>query len=81
MQIFDELKAQGVQEIGFISMDGVTGLEEGAKAVWKRCFAYVEQLLTIRRRGAKLCTQPIREKWLICVDRATWQYVKHFRVV
>ena len=32
MQIFDELKARGVQEVGFISMDGLSGLEEGAKA-------------------------------------------------
>ena len=35
MQIFDEIKARGVQDIGFISMDGVSGLEDGAKAVFK----------------------------------------------
>ena len=34
MQIFDELKARGVQELGFLSMDGVAGLEEGAKAIF-----------------------------------------------
>ena len=34
MQIFDELKACGLQEVSFISMDGVTGLEEGAKAIF-----------------------------------------------
>ena len=28
MQIFDELKARGVEDVGFICMDGVSGLEE-----------------------------------------------------
>ena len=46
MQIFDELKARGVQDIGFISMDGVSGLEEGAKAIFKevvvqRCIVHL----------------------------------------
>lgn len=35
MQIFDELKSRGVQDVGFISMDGVSGLEDGAKAIFK----------------------------------------------
>lgn len=30
MKIFDEIKQRGVEEIFFISMDGVSGLEEGA---------------------------------------------------
>lgn len=34
MQIFDELKGRDVKEIGFLSMDGLAGLEEGAKAVF-----------------------------------------------
>ena len=34
MQIFDELKSRGVQEVGFVSMDGVTGFEEGAKTIF-----------------------------------------------
>ena len=33
MQIFDEIKARGVQEVGFMCMDGVSGLEDGAKAI------------------------------------------------
>ena len=36
MQIFDELKARGVEDILFISMDGVSGLEEGAKSIFKK---------------------------------------------
>ena len=46
MQIFDELKARGLKEIGFLSMDGVTGLEDGAKAIFpqvvvQRCIAHL----------------------------------------
>ena len=33
MQVFDEIKARGVEDIFFISMDGVSGLESGAKAI------------------------------------------------
>lgn len=34
MQIFDELRARGLEKIGFLSMDGVSGLEEGARAIF-----------------------------------------------
>lgn len=46
MQIFDELKSRGVEDILFISMDGVSGLESGAKAIFKdvvvqRCIVHL----------------------------------------
>jgi len=46
MQIFDELKARGVEDVFFISMDGVSGLEEGAKAIFpkvvvQRCIVHL----------------------------------------
>lgn len=46
MQIFDELKARGVEEIGFLSMDGVSGLEDGARAIFpqvvvQRCIVHL----------------------------------------
>lgn len=46
MKIFDELKARGVEDILFICMDGVSGLEEGAKAIFKdvtvqRCIVHL----------------------------------------
>jgi transposase-like protein len=46
MQIFDEIKARGVEDILFISMDGVSGLEEGAKSIFKdtvvqRCIVHL----------------------------------------
>lgn len=31
MQIFDEVKNQGVEDIFFLAMDGVSGLESGAR--------------------------------------------------
>ena len=34
MQIFDEIRSRGVQDVGFISMDGVSGLEEGARSIF-----------------------------------------------
>ena len=46
MQIFDEIKQRGVEDIFFISMDGVSGLEEGAKEIFKgvivqRCIVHL----------------------------------------
>ncbi|MDQ0342531.1 transposase-like protein [Lederbergia wuyishanensis] len=46
MQIFDEIKAKGVEDIFFLSMDGVSGLEEGAKAIFpqvivQRCIVHL----------------------------------------
>lgn len=46
MQVFDEIKSRGVQDIGFISMDGVSGLEDGAKSIFKnvvvqRCIVHL----------------------------------------
>lgn len=46
MQIFDEIKARGVEDIFFISMDGVSSLEEGARAIFpdvivQRCIVHL----------------------------------------
>lgn len=46
MQIFDELKGRGVEDIFFISMDGVSGLEDGAKSIFpgvkvQRCIVHL----------------------------------------
>ena len=46
MQIFDEIKSRGVQEVGFMCMDGVSGLEDGAKAIFpnlvvQRCIVHL----------------------------------------
>ncbi len=46
MQVFDEIKARGVEDVFFISMDGVSGLEDGAKAIFpkvivQRCIVHL----------------------------------------
>ena len=46
MQIFDEIKKRGVEDIFFISMDGVSGLTEGAKSIFpevivQRCIVHL----------------------------------------
>ena len=46
MQIFDEIKKRGVEDVMFISMDGVSGLEDGAKAIFpkvivQRCIVHL----------------------------------------
>ncbi|MBU6089527.1 IS256 family transposase [Mammaliicoccus sciuri] len=46
MQIFDEIKARGVDDIFFLSMDGVSGLESGVKAIFpktivQRCIVHL----------------------------------------
>lgn len=46
MQIFDEIKTRGVEDVLFLSMDGVSGLEEGAKAIFpnvtvQRCIVHL----------------------------------------
>ena len=46
MQIFDELKTRVVEDVLFISMDGVSGLEDGAKSIFKdvvvqRCIVHL----------------------------------------
>lgn len=46
MQVFDELKSRGVEDIFFMSMDGVSGLEDGAKSIFpkvvvQRCIVHL----------------------------------------
>ncbi|MFN3223581.1 IS256 family transposase [Bacillus licheniformis] len=46
MQIFDEIKSRGVEDVFFLSMDGVSGLEEGARAIFpdiivQRCVVHL----------------------------------------
>lgn len=46
MQIFDEIKTRGVEDLFFVSMDGVSGLESGVKAIFpgvivQRCIVHL----------------------------------------
>lgn len=67
MQIFDELKSRGIEDIFFISMDGVSGLEAGAKAIFpdvvvQRCIVHLirNSIKYIPSKDYKKYTQSIK---------------------
>lgn len=68
MQIFDELKSRGVEDVFFISMDGVSGLEEGAKAIFpnvivQRCIVHLirNSIKYVPSKDYKTFTQAIKK--------------------
>ena len=67
MQIFDELKNRGVEDVFFISMDGVSGLEAGAKSIFpdvvvQRCIVHLirNSIKYIPSKEYKKYTQSIK---------------------
>ena len=40
MGVFDELRGRGVEDVLFVSMDGVAGLEDGLRAVFPEAVTY-----------------------------------------
>lgn len=68
MQIFDEIKSRGVEDIFFISMDGVSGLEAGAKAIFpkvvvQRCIVHLirNSIKYVPARDYKKFTQSLKK--------------------
>ena len=68
MQIFDELKGRGVEEVLFICMDGISGLEDGAKAIFKdvvvqRCIVHLirNSIKYVPSKDYKKFTQSIKK--------------------
>lgn len=61
MQIFDELKTRGVEDILFISMDGVSGLQEGAKSIFKNVVVQRYIVHLIRNSIKYIPTKSYRE--------------------
>lgn len=68
MQIFDELKGRGVEDVLFICMDGVFGLEDGAKAIFKdvvvqRCIVHLirSSIKYVPSKDYKKFTQSIKK--------------------
>lgn len=68
MQIFDELKARGVEDILFICMDGVSGLEQGAKSIFpevivQRCIVHLirNSLKYVPSKNYKVFTKSIKK--------------------
>lgn len=67
MQIFDEIKARGVEDIFFISMDGVSGLEAGARSIFpnvivQRCIVHLirNSLRYVPSKDYKKFTQSLK---------------------
>lgn len=68
MQIFDESKTRGVEDVLFICMDGVSGLEDGAKAIFKdvvvqRCIVHLirNSIKYVPSKDYKKFTQSIKK--------------------
>ena len=68
MQIFDEIKKRGVEDILFISMDGVSGLNDGAKAIFpnvivQRCIVHLirNSIKYIPSKDYKAFTQHLKK--------------------
>lgn len=68
MQIFDESKGRGMEDVLFICMDGVSGLEDGAKAIFKdvvvqRCIVHLvrNSIKYVPSKDYKKFTQSIKK--------------------
>ena len=68
MQIFDEIRSRGVEDLFFISMDGVSGLEAGAKAIFpqvvvQRCLVHMirNSIKYVPAKEYKRFTQSLRK--------------------
>ena len=86
MQIFDEIKARGVEDILFISMDGVSGLEEGAKSIFKdvvvqRCIVHLirNSIKYIPSKEYKAYTAQIRKVYGAASLKAAQAEFERFR--
>jgi Transposase and inactivated derivatives len=68
MKIFDEIKSRGVEDIFFMSMDGVSGLEEGARSIFpeikvQRCIVHLirNSLKYVPTKDYKKYTQTLKK--------------------
>lgn len=88
MQIFDELKTRGVEDVLFISMDGVSGLEEGAKAIFKdvvvqRCIVHLirNSIKYVPSKDYKKFTQSLKKVYghqvLMLVKKPSNSFVRN----
>ncbi len=72
MQIFDEIRTRGVEDVLFISMDGISGLEEGAKSIFRdvvvqRCIVHLirNSIKYIPSKDYKVYTAQLKK---VCVS-------------
>ena len=86
MQIFDELKARGVEDVLFISMDGVSGLEEGARSIFKdvvvqRCIVHLirNSIKYVPSRDYKAFTAQLKKVYGAPSLKAAQAEFEHFK--
>lgn len=86
MQIFDEIKARGVEDIFFLSMDGVSGLEEGAKAIFpkvivQRCIVHLirNSIKYVPSKDYKAFTQALRKVYSAPSQKACQSAFESFK--
>lgn len=68
MQIFDVIKSRGMEDIFFLSMDGVSGLEQGSKAIFpkmivQRCIVHLirNSIKSVPTKDYKKFTQGLKK--------------------
>lgn len=86
MQIFDEIRARGVEDVLFISVDGVSGLEEGARSIFKdvvvqRCIVHLirNSIRYVPSKGYKDFTAQLKKVYGAASLKAAKAESEHFR--
>lgn len=86
MQIFDEIRARGVEDVLFISVDGVSGLEEGAKSIFKdvavqRCIVHLvrNSIRYVPSKEYKNFTAQLKKVYGAASLKAARAEFEHFR--
>lgn len=86
MQVFDEIRARGVEDVLFISMDGVSGLEEGARSIFKdvvvqRCIVHLvrNSIRYVPSKEYKNLTAQLKKVYGAASLKAAKAESEHFR--
>lgn len=86
MQVFDEIRARGVEDVLFISMDGVSGLEEGARSIFKdvvvqHCIVQLvrDSIRYVPSKGYKNFTAQLKKVYGAASLKAAKAESDHFR--
>lgn len=86
MQVFDEIRARGVEDVLFISMDGVSGLGEGPRSIFRdvvvqRCIVHLvrDSIRYVPSKGYKNLTAQLKKVYGAASLKAAKAESDHFR--